>query len=191
MGKDESVAEELYQDLISSLQLRFPKFRLIHKGQSRSQRIVDRLLRIFTFGQMTTYLTDYHTTFGSKVYVLDRWDQMPAAKRYETLCHEAAHIEQFERYTFLGMVLFYVLLPFPLGLAYFRAQMEKSAYAESMRARAKLMGVAALADNRYRESIVRQFTGPEYGWMWPFPRRINEWYDSIQKQIESEIERDS
>jgi hypothetical protein len=31
----------------------------------------------------------------------------------------------------------------------------------------------------FRERIVRQFTGPSYGWMWPFRASVERWYDRI------------
>ena len=29
----------------------------------------------------------------------------------------------------------------------------------------------------------RRFTGPEYGWMWPFRRAVAGWYDSVIAQL--------
>ena len=35
-----------------------------------------------------------------------------------------------------------------------------------------------------RAQIVRRFTGPDYGWMWPFPRAVGRWIDDALRAIE-------
>ena len=62
-----------------------------------------------------------------------------------------------------------------MGLAYFRARFEWAAYAETIRATDEVFGRQAASG--LREHIVNQFTGPSYGWMWPFRRRVERWYD--------------
>jgi hypothetical protein len=27
--------------------------------------------------------------------------------------------------------------------------------------------------------VIEQFTGPSYGWMWPFRRSVERWYDDV------------
>jgi hypothetical protein len=31
---------------------------------------------------------------------------------------------------------------------------------------------------------VTRFTGPDYGWMWPFPRGVERWYDAWLAELD-------
>mgnify|MGYP003947482077 CR=1 FL=1 len=73
------------------------------------------------------------TTIGRTVYVTADWDHHDADQRSVTLRHEAVHLRQFRRFTLPGMAVLYLLVPLPMGLAWFRAHFEKQAYAESMK----------------------------------------------------------
>jgi hypothetical protein len=99
--------------------------------------------------------------------------------------HEAIHLRQFRKYTLPGMALLYVLLPLPLGLAWFRAYFEKEAYAESIRAAAEVYGADYPRSTAYRQSIIDQFVGPSYGWMWPFRAGLERWYDRVLATLDS------
>jgi hypothetical protein len=77
------------------------------------------------------------------------------------------------------MALLYVMLPLPMGLAYFRARFEMEAYAESIRAAAEVWGADHPRSDAYRRHVVDQFTGPSYGWMWPFRAGVERWYDRV------------
>ena len=68
------------------------------------------------------------TTIGRTLYVTADWDQRDPSERYCTLRHEAVHLQQFRRWTLPGMAIFYLLLPLPVGLAYFRARFETVSY---------------------------------------------------------------
>ena len=80
---------------------------------------------------MRSYLDSFQTTIGKTVYVTADWDDWDPDRRYVTLRHEAVHLRQFRKFTLPGMAVLYVLLPLPMGLAWFRAYFEKEAYAES------------------------------------------------------------
>jgi hypothetical protein len=54
-----------------------------------------------------------------------------------------------------------------------------------LRATADIEGLAAARDRRLHEQIVRRFTGPDYGWMWPFPRTIRRWIAEELASIEA------
>jgi len=66
-----------------------------------------------------------------------------------------------------------------MGLAYGRARLEQEAYAESIRAAAEVWGNDAVRNPEYRNYVIEQFTGASYGWMWPFRRSLERWYDQI------------
>ena len=59
------------------------------------------------------------TTIGKTIYVTRDWDERHPDERYITMCHELIHLRQFERYTLIGMAILYLLLPLPMGLAWF------------------------------------------------------------------------
>ena len=164
-----------YDKLVEALREEFPRFRIIRKDQSRFQRAIHYALVAITFGGMRRYLDTFQTTIGSTVYVTSDWDDWEPDRRYVTLCHEAIHLRQFRKYTLPGMALLYVLLPLPMGLAWFRAQFEKEAYAEGIRAAAEVWGPAYPRRLEYREHVIGQFTGPSYGWMWPFRAGLERW----------------
>lgn len=165
----------------------FPRHRIIRKPEARSQRILHRLLAVFTFGGNREYLTGYHTTIGQRIYVIADWDRLSRDRQYAVLRHERVHMRQFRRFSFPGMAALYLLFPLPMGLAWFRARCEMEAYAESIRATCEIHGIEAARDPEYRAHIVGQFTGPAYGWMWPFRRSVDRWYDQVLAEVESEV----
>src|SRR5206468_11958745 len=110
-------------------------------------------------------------------------DARDVDERYVTLRHEAVHLRQFRRLSLPVMALLYVLVPLPVGLAYFRARFEKEAYAESIRAAAEVWGPAYARSLDYRNRVIEQFLGPSYGWMWPFRASIERWYDRVLESI--------
>jgi hypothetical protein len=173
-----------YETLVAKLRAEIPGFRIVRKDQSRFHRAIHRVLIVVTFGKMTSYLDSYQTTIGKTVYVTSDWDDTDSDSRYVTLRHEAIHLRQFRRFTLPGMALLYVLLPLPLGLAWFRAYFEKEAYAESIRASAEIWGRDYPRRTPYREHIIEQFVGPSYGWMWPFRASMERWYDQVLATLE-------
>jgi hypothetical protein len=172
-----------YEQLVADIGREFPRFRIVRKNESRLQRGIHYGLVAITFGGMRHYLDGYHTTLGQTVYVTPTWDDHSYDRRYVTLRHERIHMQQFRRFTRLGMALLYGLLPLPMGLAYFRARFEMAAYAESIRAAAEVWGIESVRDPDYRNGILSQFTGPAYGWMWPFRRSLERWYDAVVEAV--------
>lgn len=174
-----------YEKLVAELEVEIPGFRIVRKDRSAFHRAIHRVLVIVTFGKMTSYLDSYQTTIGKTVYVTADWDNTESNERYVTLRHEAIHLRQFRRFTLLGMAILYVLLPLPLGLAWFRAYFEKEAYAETIRAAAEIWGRDYPRRTPYRERIIEQFVGPSYGWMWPFRASMERWYDRVLASLET------
>jgi hypothetical protein len=172
-----------YDALVAELREEIPGFRVVRKDRSALNRVIHGLLYAITFGRMRTYLTDYQTTIGRTVYVTPDFDTWDADRRYVTLRHEAVHLRQFRKYTLPGMSFLYLLVPLPVGLAWFRAHFEREAYAESIRAAAEVWGSAHPRQPAYRAHVVAQFLGSAYGWMWPFRRQIERWYDQILATI--------
>ncbi len=175
MGRADEYLEELKRE--------FAGLRLVGKEGDVLSRTIDRLLRIATFGAMSTYSTHYTTVFLHTIYTPTTWDTRSDAERYITLRHEAVHLRQMKRYGFLGMGAMYALPIFPVGLAWGRARIEWEAYAETLRAIADVNGVEAARSEAVRAHIVKQFTSAAYGWMWPFPRMVHGWIDAELAQI--------
>jgi hypothetical protein len=172
-----------YDALVTSLRAEIPGFRVVSKAESPLHHAIHKALVVLTFGQMRDYLDGYQTTIGRTVYVTADWATRPADERYVTLRHEAVHLRQFRAWTLPGMALLYLLVPLPLGLAYFRMRFERAAYEESIRAAAEVWGAAYPARPGYRSRILEQFTGPSYGWMWPFRRSLERWYDRVLRSL--------
>jgi hypothetical protein len=171
--------DDRYLRLVGEIAREFPRFRLVRKDRSRFQRVIHTALVIVTGGQMRSYLDGYQTTIGYTIYVTPDWYDLDPTERWATLRHERVHLRQFRRYTLPGMAVLYLLIPLPAGFAYFRARFEKQAYEESIRATAEVRGRGHVARGPFRERIIRQFTGPSYGWMWPFRQQLERWYDSV------------
>ncbi|MCU1280586.1 MAG: hypothetical protein JWM53_4132 [bacterium] len=154
--------------------------RIVPKADVWHQRAIHQLLRVVTLGAQSAYLDRYVTTLWHTVYVTDDWESRPIEERYATLRHELVHVRQFERWGVI-MAIAYLLLPLPLGLSYFRMRFEREAYEETLRVWHALGGRAAC--ERRRAHIVAQFTSGSYGWMWPFPRAMERWFDRFVSSL--------
>jgi len=175
----------MLKQLLEELASRKWPVRVVEKRAFFHQRLADVGLRLVTFNGQCRYLTHYVTTLGHTIYVPDGFDTWPEAHRYQILRHELVHVQQFERYGWLGMIVLYGLLPLPMLLAYGRARLEWEAYAETLRAVAEVEGIRAARAPALRDMIVKRFTGPDYGWMWPFPKVVKRWIADELDRIES------
>jgi len=172
-----------YGALLEEIRVEFPRFRVVRKDRARSQRAIHWALVALTAGRMRGYLTDYQTTIGATVFVSDDWEDRTDDQRYVTMRHERVHMRQFQAYSLPVMALLYLLIPLPMGLAWFRARFEKQAYEETIAAAAAVYGPAHVRDGAFREHILQQFTGPSYGWMWPFRASLERWYDRVVAEV--------
>ena len=172
--------------LIKEIRQEFPRFRTVDKRQDALSRAIDGALRIVTLGGQRGYLSAYHTVIGDTLYLPASWDATADIDRAIVLRHERVHLRQRRRYGFALMTFLYLVPFFPLGLAYGRARIEWEAYTETLRATAELAGLAAARAPELRSQIVRRFTGPDYGWMWPFDRQVQHWYDRALEDISNE-----
>jgi len=171
------------QRMLDEILEEFPRFRIVPKAQSPLSKVLDVGLKIVTLGLQSRFLTSYHTVIGDTLYVPPGWDETAELDRVLTLRHERIHLRQRRRYGTLGMALLYLLPFFPLGLAYGRARLEWEAYRETIRATAELYGLGEARSPRLRRRIVEQFTSAAYGWMWPFRRSVESWYDEALREL--------
>ena len=170
---------------LEELAKEFPRLRVIEKDNDPLSLLIDRALKLVTAGGQSAYMSSYVTTLGSRIYVPANWKERDAWSRYVTMRHEAVHLRQFKRFSFLGMSAIYLMPFFPLGLAYGRARIEWEAYRETLVATAEVWGVEAIESKACRANIVHQFTSAAYGWMWPFPNQINAWIDQAIEEIKA------
>lgn len=173
--------------LLEEIRAEFPAFRIVPKRGDRLSRVIDWALRCVTLGGQRHYLTHYHTVLGFRLYVPDSWYRLDDVGRTILLRHERVHLRQRRRYGFVPMALLYLLPIFPIGLALGRARIEWEAYTETLRATAELLGIEAARAPNLREHILGRFTGPDYGWMWPFRGQLERWYDAALARIAEEL----
>lgn len=148
------------------------------------------ILKVLSFGKIE-FMKNFSTTTGAIIGVPADWDTWDLRLRYEVLKHESKHIEQYKRFGF-GNIWFgaivvgiaYAFLPFPIGLAYCRAMIEREGYAESMRVIVQLDGPDAA--RAAKSFFVSQYTGPNYLWMWPFKSQVEKWVDDDLARIIAE-----
>lgn len=174
---------------IAEMTREFPRFRIVPKATNLLSKVIDIALRIVTLGGQRHYLSRYHTVIGDTLYVPVTWDSMSEIDRVILLRHERVHLRQRRRYGTLGMAFLYLIPFLPLGLAYGRARIEWEAYRETLRATAEHYGLEAVIDPTFREGIVARFIGPDYGWMWPFRRTIERWYEDAARTLGAELVR--
>jgi hypothetical protein len=174
-------------ELLSAIQQEFPNFRLYPKSSSRLCAVIDRILRGLTLGKQTRFMSEYHTVLGETLFLAPSWETMDDRARYVLLCHERVHLRQRRRYGSIIMTWLY-LVPFvPMGLAYGRARIEWEAYAETLRATAEVYGIEAILRPGLKEHLVARFVGPDYGYMWPFPKQVARWYEEARTEIERDM----
>jgi hypothetical protein len=169
--------------LLADIREEFPTFEIRRKRGDALQTAIAVLLAIITLGGQRHYLTRYHTVLFGRLYVPDAWDAMDDAARYVLLCHERVHLRQRRRMGDVSMAIVYLLPIFPVGLAWGRARIEWEAYIETIRATAEVYGIEAAGN--LEDEIVRRYVGPDYGWMWPFPKTIRRWFRSVIADLAS------
>jgi hypothetical protein len=182
-----SAGQEGLDHLLAEIRGEFPAFRIVPKEGDRLSSVVDKLLKVATFGAQSEYLTRYHTVLGDTLYVPTGWEETPPVRKMILLRHERVHLRQRRRYGTVFMSVLYMLPLFPMGAAYGRARIEWEAYEETLRATAELEGLEAAKSPALRAHVIRQFTSGAYGWMWPFPSTINQWYERALRAIVAEV----
>lgn len=171
---------------LARMQREFPSFRLREKRTSRAQRAIGAALAALTLGGMRTYVSGYHTVMFGTLWVSEGWEAMGDLERYVLLRHERVHLVQARRWGVVPMGLAYLLFPLPLGFAYCRARIEWEAYEETLRALVEVRGLEAA--RAQRAWLKARFVGPDYGWMWPFPRAFDRWFDDAIAALAREVE---
>jgi hypothetical protein len=175
-----------HEALLDDLRREFPSFAVVAKRGDALQRLIAVVLAVVTFGGQRRYLTHYHTVLFGKLYVPEAWQRMDDDARYILLRHERVHLRQRRRMGDVVMAFMYLVPFFPLFLAWGRARIEWEAYVETIRATAEVHGLGAA--RALEDDIVRRYLGPDYGWMWPFPRAVRGWFREVVADLEAEAE---
>lgn len=175
---------DVSEQFLAALKQEFPNFRVIEKRTDLLSHSIDVILKIITLGKQRSYLDAYYTVLGYTLYVPPAWARTSPIERVITLRHERVHLRQRRRLGFPVMAFLYLVPFFPLGLAYGRARLEWEAYEETLAATAELAGLEAARSPALRARIVGRFIGPDYGWMWPFPKQVGRWYDAAMVRLE-------
>ena len=171
------------ESLLAEISAEFPTFRIVPKSDSPLMHVIDRGLRAVTLGRQSRFMTEYHTILGSVLFVAPGWVDMDERDRMVLLRHERVHMRQSRRLGIFGMAFLYLIPFFPIGLAYGRARLEWEAYRETLKATMELHGLQAACSATLRVRIVSRFTGPDFGWMWPFRKSVESWYDKFVGEL--------
>lgn len=175
-------------DLIAKMSKEFAKFKIERKDTSKLIKIISWLLYVITFGSQKTFMTSYVTTIGNTVYIPVGWDSWATDRKISVLKHERVHMRQAKKYGKLLYSFLYLFIWFPFGFAYYRTKFEKEAYIENIKFNYEKYGEGSIRSEHYKEFIVKQFISGNYGWMCPFRKRMEKWYDeTVEKVINKTI----
>lgn len=189
-------AETKLWDLFRELRKEFPKLRMARKRDCWWHWVAHVLICIFTVGLNRRYISAFTTTSKNRVDWSDaHWHRLQVGspadhdRVWECLMHEREHLRQFrDKGTFVMSLIW--LIP-PILFCYGRAiVIEKPGYIMSLRC--KFENSRPWAEHPlYREWWIRQFTGPNYGWMWILKSEVSAWFDDELKRLQEEAKHGS
>ena len=172
-----------FDKLVQLTKKEFPSFEIINKKNSFMCKAINVFLQIITFGQMKTFMTNFITTIGSKIYVPDGWDNNSDFSKYIVLYHERVHMKQKKKYTMPLFTFLYLLFPLPVGLAWFRLKFELEAYAAALEEMYFKLGYKYGYDEEI-DAIIKHMTSSEYFWTWYSKKYVkNKLLEEIQKCV--------
>ena len=168
------------QKLCAKLKEEFPDLQMGHKREIWYHWVLHVVAMIFTLFFNRTYINFFTTTFKNRVHWGDKHhDRIQTGtdldRVWECLMHEREHLRQFDRYGMLLMGLMWIIPPFLF--CYWRAQkIELPGYTESIRAKFQTSR-QWVEHPEYKKWWVKQFTGPNYLWMWIRRKQVEGWFD--------------
>lgn len=171
------------QQILDEIKAEFPDFKLVAKSDSRLMKVIDRFLKIITFGTQKYFMLTYTSTIGCTVYFAKNWANIPDYRKERCLRHERVHMRQAKKWTPFLYAILYLFVPLPVCFAWFRMKFEMEAYTETMRCVCLQEGREALLDPKFKMYVTIQFLEGRYFWMWPFKGYINRWFDKTVKSI--------
>ena len=166
-----------FEVLCQTLRAEHPTFRLIAKEESPLMAGLARWLGMRFWN--CHFMRDYTTVLVTRVYMPRRFHG--TVRGYRTLRHERIHMQDAVRTGVLPFALSYLFL-LPAGVTA-RAYWEWRAYAESLRC--ELEDTGTIADESL-DHIVKRFVGPDYLFMFPFPRLLRARLERLRSQLLAE-----
>jgi hypothetical protein len=157
-----------YEEISRSID---PAVRLVTKD-AWPWKVLAALVMVFTFGGISyrKFLEGYATTIGP----IQGYPRKALYLSRSLLIHEARHTRQARwfglwSHPWVGLPLFavfYLLLPLPLGLAWFRFRFELDAHVASWR---WMLANGAPEDSvmLHADYAAKRVCGGNYGWSWP------------------------
>lgn len=171
---DKATLKELLEELKND------GVRIVVK-EGKFWRALHWVVFLATFGGNRNFLTGYYTTIGPWVGVPQGWEHRRTQDRIATLKHEHVHVKQARALglgsAVAGLPLFfllYVVLPLPIGLAYFRWRFERVAYVVGINVK---VGYRPKDRAHEIDNAVRQMTSGKYGWTWPFKKSVRSYFE--------------
>lgn len=173
-----------YENLLQEIKEEFPEFKLVSKNDSMLMKFINMFLLIISFGKNDKFMKEYVSTINCTVYYPLNWESNNEKNKLILLRHERIHMRQAKRLTPLVFSFLYLFAYFPFFFATFRTKFEQEAYEESIKAAYEYYGPIIFKSKNYRQYIIDQFTTAAYGWMCPFKNKIENWYDSVIKNLQ-------
>lgn len=174
--------------LCRELKMEFSKLRMQRKANHWYWRLLGWLVLIVTFGSNRTFVERYTTTLpGVVAWSEHKWKLIAEGRDLDrvwtTLMHEREHLRQFRWKGPVNMGVAYLLIWFPVGLAWYRAKYERDGYLQTLRCW-YLISPRWARSPEARQWWIERFTSGAYGWMWPFKSQVGRWYDDMLEQLE-------
>lgn len=162
-------------ELVAWMQMHLPRFEVCYKNESRLQQWIGWLLRPIN----PTYMTEYTTIMFGKVYFPSREaiEEWGPSQVYSTLRHEFVHLMDSKRFP-IWFELSYLLL-FPTILT-MRAYWEWRGYTQTLLVEYEQTGTIS---SQLVEHIIDRYVSGDYGWMFPFRKRLQRRMKKTCQQI--------
>lgn len=144
--------------------------RTVYKSDSKGWILLQKIVKVLTFGKVTNFLGSFSTTIGKTVYLKDG---LEGINLYSHLIHELEHVKQGEKYWAPFFAFLYLFWPLPIGLAWFRYKCEREAYL--IGGKALLEYIPSLDKEQYAQHVADNLGGASYFWAWPFKKKIKAW----------------
>jgi hypothetical protein len=183
---------EIFEAIVALVKTRIPRFRIAYKSES----VISKFLGTLVWPFNRRYLTHVTTTrfpvvyFPSKAYVENDY-----RRAWKVLAHEYVHL--WDRYCYgpifnvrylspqllallsvlFGPIALLALLPLP---ARGRTKIELRGYTMTM---ALNVWRYAFVSDHTKWWIAKQFTGPSYYFMWPFPADVLRDIDECERRV--------